>query len=235
MRMESTHTMYANTRTGKLLWYLWDMVDITENMKRVKEYIIEVDNGFDALWHSLVFALLSLATFAGAWYFDIESTIIGMKSFTDLVVPSLPGQSARLTWWIIAAITALPTLLELFSGGIAKKNVKIVQLAIIGFTLFDAVTDIPRVYGFTLQLWPQIQLLGWGVDWFVFYAYFIVTLFFATLGIEVLAVLFGYLTVSFIWKIFHGDGSYNIRGRKSTTQTIISNGSKSKDDEIIIV
>lgn len=233
--MESAHTMYAHTRTGKLLWYLWDMVDITENMKRVKDYVLEVDNGFDALWHSLVFALLSLATFAGAWYFDIQSTIEGMKSFTDLVVPSLPGQSARLTWWIIAAITALPTLLELFSGGIAKKNVKIVQLAIIGFTLFDAVTDIPRVYGFTLQLWPQIQLLGWGIDWVVFYGYFIVTLFFATLGIEVLAVLFGYLTVSFIWKAFHGEGSYNIGKRRPVVQTMRSNGNVVKDDDVIIL
>ncbi len=194
----------------KFLWYIWDMIDISENMHRMDKFISRQRNGLPALLHACAFLAISVALAAGVWYFDIQSTLVGLSSLTDVIIPSLPAQTAHLTWWIIAAFTVLPTLLEIFTAGLAKEDIKIIQLSIIGFTIFDAVTDIPRAYQFCVSLWPQIQLLGWGVQTIVFFTFFMVILFFATLGLEILMCMFLYLTVSFIWKTFHGEGSYSV-------------------------
>ena len=198
------------TMTQSFLWYLWDMVDISENMHRTDNYIGAQNNGLSAAIHAIIFLGATIAAAAAVWYFDIQSTLTGLSSVTDMIIPTLPEKIAHLSWWVILAFTVLPTILELFTAGVAKEDVKIMQLAIIGFTLFDAVTDIPRAYAFSLQLWPQIQLMGWGIDWIIFYIYFIMILFFATLGLEVLMCLFGYMTVCFAWKVFNGPGSYTV-------------------------
>ena len=219
----------VQSRTNQILWYVWDMIDISENTHRMDKFIVSVRNGLPALLHFIVFAALSLVAFAAAWYFDFESTLKGMSSITDLIIPTLPKQTAQLTWWIILAFTVMPTLLEIFTAGLAKEDVKIIQLAIIIFTLFDAVTDIPRAYALSLQMWPQIQLMGWGLAHLTFWGYFLGILFFATIGFEILLCMFGYCTISFAWKIFHGEGSYNIRSRSR------SGRAPAKSDEVVII
>jgi len=217
------------------LWYLWDMIDISENMHRSDRFISKQRNGIPAAWHALAYGIMSVALLAAVWYFDIQSTLVGLSSLTDVIIPTLPKQAAQMTWYIIAAFTVLPTLLELFSGGIAKEDVKIVQLAVIGFTLFDAVTDIPRAYQFTLSLWPQIQLLGWGIDWLVFWVFFLVILFFATLGLEILLCLFVYLTFSFTWKIFNGEGAYIPRPRVTNSMPRRNAAGRASAEDVIII
>lgn len=212
----------------KLLWYLWDMIDISENMHRLDRFISRQRNGVPSAWHAVAYGVIALALFAAVWYFDIQSTLVGLGSLTDVIIPTLPKQTAKITWYIIAAFTVLPTLLELFSGGIAKEDVKIVQLAVIGFTLFDAVTDIPRAYQFAMMLWPQIQLLGWGVDYIVFWVFFLVIIFFATIGLEILFCVFLYATGSFAWKIFNGEGAYVMPSRRS-------HGPSSDKDKVVII
>lgn len=192
----------------KALWYFWDMIDISENMHRSDKMISRQRNGIPALWHAVAYGVVSIALLAAVWYFDVQSTLVGLSTVTNVIIPTLPKQTAKLGWAVIAAFTVLPTLLELFSGGLAKENIKIVQLSVIGFTLFDAVTDIPRSYQFAMGLWPQIQLLGWGIDFIVFYTFFLLIIFFATIGLEILLCLFLYLTFSFTWKIFNGEGAY---------------------------
>lgn len=200
------------------LWYLWDMVDISENMHRTDNYISQQKNGLPAIIHTIVFIMCTVAGLAAVWYFDIQSTLTGLSAVTDMIIPTLPEKVAKMSWWVVVAFTVLPTLLELFTAGVAKEDVKIMQLAIIGFTIFDAVTDIPRAYAFAMNLWPQMQLLGWGVDWLVFYVYFVFILFFATLGFEVLTCLFGYMAVCFVWKIFNGPGAYAWPGPRPTAR-----------------
>lgn len=220
--------------TNKVLWYVWDMIDISENMHRMDNFIVKVRNGLPALLHALVFAALTLVAFAAAWYFDFQSTLKGMGSITDLIIPELPKQAAQLTWYIILAFTVMPTLLEIFTAGLAKEDIKIIQLAIIIFTLFDAVTDIPRAYALAIQMWPQIQLMGWGLAHLTFWAYFLGILFFATIGFEILLCMFGYCVVSFAWKIFHGEGSYNIRSRSRSRSARSHSGRAASDDVVII-
>ena len=219
----------------KFLWYLWDMIDISENMHRSDRFISRQRNGIPSLWHAVAYGTITLALLAAVWYFDIQSTLVGLGSLTDVIIPTLPAQTAKITWYIIAAFTVLPTLLELFSGGIAKEDVKIVQLAVIGFTLFDAVTDIPRAYQFAMSLWPQIQLLGWGVDFLVFWVFFLVIIFFATIGLEILLCIFLYLSFSFSWKIFHGEGAYVPRRSPPTERVNTNRGNGAEDREKVVI
>jgi hypothetical protein len=218
---------------AQILWFFWDMIDISENMHRSDRMISRQRNGVPAAWHAAAYAVVSVALLAAVWYFDIQSTLVGLSSVTDVIIPTLPTQVIKFTWFVIVAFTVLPTLLELFSGALAKEDIKIVQLSVIGFTLFDAVTDIPRAYGFAMQLWPQIQLLGWGIDILVFYTFFLVIIFFATIGLEILLCLFLYLTGSFFWKIFHGEGAYVPR-RRSSSNSVHVNDSDDRKVPIII-
>ena len=203
------------TATGRFLLWIWDMVDISENMGRVEDWTTTISNGFSAAVHAVVFFVMTVAALALTWYFDIQSTIEGMSSVTNTVVPSLPGQVAHLATWVVLAMTFMPTFLELFTSGMAKFNIKVVQVAIIAFTLFDMVTDIPRTYQLALGMWPQIDAMGWGISHITFWLYFIGWLFFATLGFELGTVLFAYATIRFIIKTFSGEGSFQAAPRRN--------------------
>jgi hypothetical protein len=228
--MGNTEVFHPTTRTGKALLWLWDMIDISENIERSEAWITSVGNGLQALLHTGVFLVLTIVFAALTWFFDLESTIVGLNSITSLVIPSLPKQVATFSTWIIVAFTLAPTVLELFTAGIAKQNVKIVQIGIIGFTLFDMITDIPRAYALALQMWPQIELMGWGLAHITFWAYFILWLGFATIGFELMTVLFGYALVCFTLKIFKGEGSIKLPRRSMSNRT-----SKASDDKIVII
>lgn len=244
----NTDVFKPQTATGRFLLWLWDMVDISENMGRIEDWVFTISNGFASLLHAAVFIVLTVAAGALTWYFDLESTIQGMSGVTSVVVPSLPGQVAHLASYVILAITIMPTLLELFTSGMAKFNIKIVQVAIILFTLFDMVTDIPRSYQLAMGMWPQIQAMGWGLSHLTFWIYFMGWLFFATLGFELAFVVFGYATFIFVLKVFRGEGSFNVapnRGRrpnhvasprasKNRGPATINVGAAMDDDVIII-
>ncbi len=220
----------------RFLNWLWDLIDISDNMHRNDRFITRQRNGMPSLWHAVSYWAISIALLAAVWYFDVQSTLVGLSSVTDVIIPTLPLQTARLTWWVICSFTILPTLLELFSGGMAKEEIKIVQVAVIGFTAFDAITDIPRAYQFVMGLWPQIQLLGWGIDYIVFWFFFIVILFFATIGLEVLLCVYGYAAVCFTWKIFNGDGAYrpHLPSRSMSSPHHVSSVVPEKDNVVII-
>lgn len=246
----NTDIFRPTTATGKFLLWLWDMIDISENMGRIEDWVFTISNGFSSALHLGVFAVLAVAAGALTWYFDLESTIIGMSGVTNVVVPSLPGQVTHLASYVILAITLMPTLLELFTSGMAKFNIKIVQIAIILFTLFDMVTDIPRSYQLAMGMWPQIQAMGWGVSHLTFWSYFLGWLFFATLGFELGFVIFAYASLLFFLKTFRGEGSFNYapkrgkvpsRSRGPATRTTTNIGGMSgidgmtSDDDVVII
>lgn len=217
--MKGTNRMYSTanaemfhpqTIVGKFLLWLWDLIDISENIRRIEGAIDIIPNGFWSAFNIFVFCCLTGAFGVLAWFFDVQSTIIGFASVTELVVPSLPRQVAHLSEIIIVCLTFLPTFLELFTSWIAKADVKIMQIAIIGFTLFDMITDIPRAYGLALGMWPQIELIVWPLNLIVFYAYFLLVLGFATLGFELLTIMCAYIAFLCVLKTFRGEGSYEI-------------------------
>lgn len=194
------NTFQPKTTTGKALLFLWDMVDISENLHRTEKWIRNVDNGLTAALHAVGMLALFIVCGTLAWYFDIESTIKGLTTIRDFVIPSIPEQAAKITGIVIFCLTIAPTLMELLTAGIAKENVKIIQIGIIAFTLFDVITDIPRTYGFAMSLWPQFELLSWGVSHISFWLFFFIALLFGTLGYELATVLFGYAVIAFLFK-----------------------------------
>lgn len=215
--MGNTDIFHPQTATGRFLLWMWDMIDISENMGRIEDWTMTISNGGSALVHLGVFLFLSAAAGALTWFFDIESTIQGMSGITNVVIPSLPGQIAHLSWYVILALTLMPTFLEIFTAGMAKYNIKIIQLSIIAFTLFDMITDIPRAYQRALEMWPQIEVMGWGLSHIVYWTYFIFWLFFSTLGFEVGFVVFLYASWIFFWKTIRGEGSYNVASNRMRT------------------
>ncbi len=227
--MGNAEVFHPTTRTGKFLLFMWDMIDISENMERAEKAIKSVPNGIPSIMSALAFFALTLVFGTLAWYFDIQSTIKGLDSITQLVVPSLPKQTENVTAWFIVAFTLAPTLLEIFTAGFAKANIRIVQVAIIGFTLFDAITDIPRAYALALQMWPQIELMGFGLSFITYWLYFLLWLFFATLGFELMFIIFGYATICFAVKIVKGEGSIKMSNFRR------SSSSSKSDDKIVIL
>jgi len=211
--MAGTNSVLFQPRTkiGKALLAFWDTIDISENLHRASRSVSRTPNGLNSAIHlpAMIFGFIFFASFA--WFFDFQSTIVGMQSFQDLLVPSLPSQATKLTTLIVFALSLGPTIIELFTAGMAKENIKIVQITIIGMSLFDMITDIPRAYAFSLQLWPQLDLLPWYFSYLSFWGFFFFWLFMSTFGFEVLTVIFGFNTLSYAWKWFDADGGKSDR------------------------
>ena len=199
------------TKIGKILLAFWDAIDISENLHKAQRSIARTPNGLNSAIH-IPAMILGIAFFGSfAWFFDFQSTIIGMQTFKELVVPSLPEQAAKLTGLIILSLSLGPTVIELFTAGMAKENIKMVQIAIIGMSFFDLITDIPRAYAFSLQLWPQLDLLPWYFSYISFYGFFFFWLGMSTFGFEVLTVIFSFGLLAYAWKWFDEDGSKSDR------------------------
>ncbi len=205
-------TIFMETTTGisGLLWNFWDMVDISENMHRMDNSIMKRKKGLPSAIHAGIFLVLTVVAFVAAWYFDFQSTLMGLSSITDLMIPSLPAQAAKFTWYIVFCFTIMPTLLEIFTANLAKEDIKIIQLAIILFTLFDLVTDIPRSYALAMSMWPQIELMGILFAPIVFWMYFFGILFFATIGFEIMLCMFGYCAVCYTLRAFVGTDAIDL-------------------------
>lgn len=211
-------TFQPRTTTGKLLLYLWDMIDISENLRRVERWVRGVDNGLTSLFHAAGMLGLFLVAVTLAWTFDIKSTLNGLATVREFVIPSLPEQVLRFTTIVVVALTFAPTLMELLTAGMAKENIKIIQIAIIGFTFFDLVTDIPVTYSFAMALWPNFELLAWGVSHVSFWIFFFVALLFSTLGFELASVLFGYALIAFIFKSIGVSATQQVRVQQPQKQ-----------------
>lgn len=206
----------------------WDMIDISENMGRIEQYTETISNGVASRIHMFVFFILTLCGLVVTWHFDLESTIIGMNSFTTKVIPSLPAQAVAYSAWIVVAFTLMPTLLEVFTAGLAKFDVKIIQILIIGMTLFDLLTDMPRAYDFAMGFWPQIQQIPL-ISGIIFWIVYVVFQLLATIGFEMATIVFAYATIIFLAKSSKSVGSstqvhsrrpYNARSRRQPTRNV---------------
>jgi hypothetical protein len=197
--MNTTEMFNPTTGVGRRLAWFWDMIDISENMTRIEDWTETISNGLASRINVFVFGTLTLVAFALTWYFDLQSTITGMTVITDRVMPNLPVKVEKYSAIVVLAFTIMPTLLEIFTAGLAKYNVKIIQIMIIAMTIFDVLTDIPRAYELAMSFWPQMEtmgLLGPIVFWFF---YGLIQLM-ATIGFELGVVIFAYATLIFVAK-----------------------------------
>lgn len=201
--------MSSFTGTGKgtiqrgLIWF-WDLIDISDNMRRCETAARRHNNGLTAWANFVAMLVLTIVAFALAWKFDFESTLIGMSSLKDTVLEGLPSSVLKFSYFIILALTVAPTVVEMFTGAFAKADVKIMQVYVVAFTIFDLITDIPRVTMFVNQNQSSIDLLGplSGIGYWIF---FMLWLFLATIGFELGLVLTGYLAIIYFFKGLAGD------------------------------
>lgn len=187
----------------KLLWF-WDMIDISENIKRAERTARGHSNGLGAWMNAVAMAILTIVAFSLAYKFDFESTFIGMSTLRSVVLTDLPASVLKFSTWIIIALTIAPTVIELFTAAYAKADVKIMQIYIMGFTGFDLITDIPRALTFTNQLQANFDQLG-AFSGLAYWAFFIVWLFLSTIGFELGLMITGYLTAVYLIKAIAGD------------------------------
>lgn len=195
---------------AKLMWF-WDLIDISENMKRVEMQARRITSG--SWGHAVVMAILALISFALAWTFDFESTLIGMSTLRETVLPNLPSSLVKFSVYVSLALTLAPTLIELFTSAYAKADVKVFQIYVIAFTGFDLITDIPRAKAFTDQMQAHFDQMGPLFDLIGYWAFFLFWLFLSTIGFELGLILFGYLAIIFTLKAIAGGNSAQVRSK----------------------
>lgn len=177
----------------------WDLIDVSDNLKRAERAARQVDNGVPSLINLAAMIVLMIVSAALAWKFDFESTLIGLSTLQSIVLEGLPSSLVKFSGALVLCITIAPTVIELFTSAYAKYDVKILQIYVIAFTGFDLITDIPRAKAFTDQLQAHFTQLGMlsGIGYWTFFLFW---LFLATIGFELGLVLFGYLAIIYARK-----------------------------------
>lgn len=189
----------GNTPVQRLLAAFWDTIDISENIKRAENKAREHQNGPSAWMNFGAMLVMAVVCAALAWRWDIESTLIGMSTLRETMLADLPASVMKFSTIIAVCLTVAPTIVEMFTAAFAKADIKIVQIYIIAFTIFDTITDIPRSITFTNQMQANFDQLGMfsGIAYWIFFCGW---LFLATIGFELGLVIFGWLTIVYFFK-----------------------------------
>jgi hypothetical protein len=104
---------------------------------------------------------------------------------------------------------------------------------VVAFTIFDLITDIPRVTMFVNEHQASVDLLG-PLSFVGYWVFFVLWLFLATIGFELGLVLTGYLAIIYFFKGLAGDepvrgGGGSSRMPSSAGKTTIDLGEPSAD------
>lgn len=168
-------------------WFL-DSIDLSANIERGLAAIRGM-RGLGALILAVALTLVCIALAPLIWYFDLDATLYATEIAQQVVLPSLPGEWAQAAGWLALGLTILPTLVELFGSKFAQVGIRVAAALVYLFSVFDAVTDWPRVEEFCNAYARYFDGLGLfaGPAFFAFRALF---LFLATFGFEVVFVVF---------------------------------------------
>lgn len=198
-----------NQKVGNWATNWWfDFVDANQNMIRAEGFVRNTPNGLQTFLNLIVFGLLTIVWAALAWKFDFSSTYYAFddltKSILDSILPVFAESAApRTVAFIVAALTALitvtPTLVQIFTSNLAKQNVLAVKMAVLGTSIFDVVTDIPVTKAWIDSHQATFDAIPLGGLWYWFIFFF--WLLFATVGFQLLAVIFGFATIGFIGRL----------------------------------
>jgi hypothetical protein len=170
----------------------WDAIDVSSNIRRGLAAVRGI-NGFPAL--VLMFALggINFGLFWLVWTFDISSTLDWsdhaaqtIATMTDTASVAVMGQYAG---YVVLALTLMPTLVELFGSIFAKQQIVFASALVFCFSLFDMITDWPRVVTF-FDAFTGAAFTGGPLGWLAFYLLRIAWLFMASFGFEALLVVF---------------------------------------------
>jgi hypothetical protein len=165
-----------------------DSIDLSSNLERGLAAIRGI-RGLPALILGIALALICVALAPLIFYFDIGSTLSATDVAVSTILPTIPYEYASAASLVALGLTMLPTLVELFGSRFAVVGIRVAAGLVYFFSVFDAITDWPRVSEFMDAYRASFDGLGWfaGIAFWVVRALF---LFMATFGFELLFVVF---------------------------------------------
>jgi hypothetical protein len=167
----------------------FDAIDVSTNIDRGLKVVRNVQ-GLSAFIMMVVLFGLCYILAPWIWFFDLDSTVVWTEMAMKQVEPTLPKQVASVLGTAVLGVTLLPTLVEMFTSRFASAGIKMAGILVYGFSLFDMITDRPRVWAFIDGFEGAFEGLGL-LEWPVSMAVKILFLFLASFGFEALFVVFG--------------------------------------------
>lgn len=201
--------------------HAWSAIDLSDNIAETMDWIRSVEDGF----HSWLMFLFALAAFVGtlvlAWMFDLSTSWEAMTHLREMANVKLQTTTfATYSVYLLAVLTYLPTIFEMFGAQLARRNIRWMQLVVIGLTIFDLFTDLPGVRDFMSQYYGNFVSDGAGplanlLGYISYYLCFGVWWLLASFGFEHICVLCGVSAFCFLLKGMAGSkgGRQAARGR----------------------
>lgn len=187
----------------------WDFIDVNANLERAEYVARRLNNGLQSGMNFFVMVVLFVFALGLAWHFDFHSTYDALAGLREQIIPGLPKWAAASAAILTAVITVAPTLMEVFASNLARANIAVIKLTVVGFSAFDVITDIP-----TTKVWIDSfqksfndlgPILGWITYWLAFFGWLAM----ATIGFQILVVVFGYLVLVYFKKMTVGGVTSN--------------------------
>lgn len=125
---------------------LWSAMDISDNIAKFKRGLRDIDDGPTSFIHAVAYFLISIVLGYLTWVFDLSSSWEYSEHLRTLMLKT--SGSFALSVYLIAVVTYLPTLIELFGARFAQFGVLWAQLLVVGLAAFDLFTDRQRVVEF---------------------------------------------------------------------------------------
>lgn len=191
---------------------LWDAIEISEVLGRVYKVLSSMQNDFifNIVWFASM-CILALGAGFFALKFDYLSTLHALDTTREFILKDniLPQQFAgiNLVSIVLLAITLAPTLVEFFGAIFAKAQIRVIQLLVIGFTVFDIITDIPTVTQFVMLHHEAIDQFGLFFSWLAYVLFFGAWLILASFGFELALCIFVYAAIFFAGRLLRGGSS----------------------------
>lgn len=183
---------------NSILYSFWDTIDVAENSKRGLQAVKGI-NGYAALLMLIPFSFLIIAFGLLSWYFDLSATSEWTQHAVKEIWKTIPESAATFIGWTVVCIIILPTLVELFMARFAITGIKFAAIIVFCVSLFDMVTDWPRVVQFTDGYKEAFDQLGF-LSVPVFFAVRLLWLFLASFAFESLFLVFCVVWISLLFQ-----------------------------------
>lgn len=173
-----------------------DAIDLSSNLERGLAAIRGI-RGLSALILSIALALICVALAPLIWFFDISATLSATDTAVSIILPTIPYEYVSAASLVALGLTLMPTLVELFGARFAVVGIRVAAGLVYFFSVFDAITDWPRVHEFMGVYRASFDGLGWfaGIAFWIVRALF---LFMATFGFELLFIVFAVCALALV-------------------------------------
>lgn len=208
-----------NGVTSAIAEWFWDFTDVNANMERAEYVARRVGNGIQATANFIAMFVLFLFALGLAAHFDFISTYNALGGLREEILQSLPRwtgvdvsapanaatQGAVILVSVVTIIiTVAPTLMEIFTSNLARANIGVIKMSVLGFSAFDVITDIPTTKSWIDKSQSTFDSLGPVLGFIAYYFAFFIWLLLATIGFQILTVIFGYLSIIYFKKMTVG-------------------------------